>query len=167
MSHMENLSAAILRELLDYDASTGVFTRKKAVARKTKIGAIAGWVDANGYVQITVNGKRYKGHRLAWMYVHGEFPSGVVDHINGNRADNRISNLRDVSMTENAHNRRCANRNSKTGLMGASLHRPSGRWKAQIRINYKSIHLGVFNTPEEVHRVYLEAKRKVHGGCTI
>lgn len=161
------LSAETLRELLSYDHDTGQFTRLKAVARKTKVGSIAGWKDAQGYIQVTVNGNRHKAHRLAWLYVYGHWPTGQIDHINGNRSDNRLLNLRDASHGENVQNRRRANSNSKTGILGVSLHRPTGRWKAQIRIDQKSIHLGLFDTKEAARDAYLTAKRRIHGGCTL
>ena len=87
------------------------------------------------------------------------------DHINGIKTDNRIANLRSVSMTVNLQNMRKANRDSLSGLLGA--HKKRSHWESRIRVDRKQIHLGIFETPEEAHAAYLAAKRLHHSGCTI
>jgi hypothetical protein len=129
-------------------------------------GAVAGSKGANGYIYLGVKGKRYLAHRLVWLFARGCWPTGWLDHINGNRTDNRISNLREINCVENAQNRRTAAKRSKTGLLGV-VPTPSGRYAAHIRFNKKNHYLGTFSTPEQAHDAYLTAKRANHHGCTI
>jgi hypothetical protein len=159
-----DLTAERLRELLSYDPETGVFRRIVQVGTGRRAGSIAGAL-CDGYVVIHVASKRYKAHRLAWLHVHGTWPTGEIDHRNGLRADNRIVNLRDVSQSVNLQNQRYARVDSITRLRGASPLR--GKYAAQIFFNGRQHYLGLFATPEEAHDAYLVAKRKFHEGCTI
>ena len=148
-------------ELLDYDQDAGVFIRKVATARSTKVGDIAGSKHICGYVEIALEGKRYLAHRLAWLYVYGIFPVNLIDHVNGNRADNRISNLREASRSENAQNMRNAHDdNGSSGLLGVSKN--GYGWQARICLNGKQRYLGTFPTPQEANSAYLSAKREIH-----
>lgn len=104
-------------------------------------------------------------HRLAWLYVHGEWPSKHLDHLNGNRTDNRIENLRQVSVAENAENTRRPHRDNKSGYLGVCKKR--GKWLAVIQIKGKYTRIGLFDTPEMAHEAYLAEKRKHHKACTI
>jgi hypothetical protein len=154
-----------LRELLSYDSETGVFhwrvSRGRAVA-----GASAGNADSYGYLQTKIYGRCYLNHRLAWLYVYGEWPDGQIDHINGSRADNRLANLRNVSISVNQQNQRGARVDNRCGLLGVS--RKGNRWQARIsHPGRKDAYLGLFDTPELAHAAYLKAKRKLHQGCTI
>ena len=129
-----------LKELLEYDPETGVFiwkTRRGGL----KAGSVAGTKHANGYVRIKCDGKSYMAHRLAWLYVHGQFPEKQIDHINGLREDNRLSNLRCVSRSENQRNRRLCKR-STSGIIGVRWHKQAGKWQAR---GINSLHLGLFN----------------------
>jgi hypothetical protein len=158
-----DLTAARLRELFDYDPETGAFTRQKP-ARYA--GRQTGYVSADGYRVVSVDGFQYLAHRLVWLYMHGSWPMQMLDHINGIRSDNRISNLRDVSNVENSENRTRPHRNKKSsGPLGVCC--VAGRWKAQIMSLGKVKHLGYFDTPDEASQAYLEAKRKHHSCCTI
>ena len=121
---------------------------------------------SNGYLTIFCNGFRYAAHRLAWLYVHGEWPPAHIDHINGIRTDNRISNLRSVTASVNAQNMRRAMKNSKTGVLGVT--KCGNRFKAQLAIPRGSNkYLGLFKTIGEAQQAYLDAKRSTHLGCTI
>jgi hypothetical protein len=150
-----------LKEILDYDPDTGLFTRKAINNPNQKIGQIAGSRYDNGYVCIMVDNKLYKAHRLVWFYIHGVWPSKYIDHINGIRHDNRIDNLRECSKLENAQNIKIPICN-KSGYMGVSWAKVSKKWKAQIKTNGKVIGLGYFDDPAEAHRAYLAAKAKYH-----
>lgn len=156
--------AADIREHLTYDPETGEFFHS---IRKlgTKLGSRAGRVNAQGYIDITINRQTYKAHRLAWFFVHGEWPKELIDHKNGIRTDNRITNLRDVSQSVNMQNRKKAQANSLSGFLGVRPHKK--KWQAVITINGKSVPLGTYDTPEEAQQVYLTKKREVHPGCTI
>lgn len=141
-----------LKELVDYDSQTGLFTRKKRTSNRIKEGQTITSKDAKGYICFRLNNKMHKAHRLAWLYVYGKHPLGEIDHINGVSYDNRICNLRDVTRSVNQHNRKKAKGYSKDG----------NKWKAQIRINKQLIHLGNHSTEKEAHEAYLLAKEK-HG----
>ena len=160
-----NLTAELLRELLHYAPDTGDFTWKVDAAKSVKKGSAAGYVVVSGYLRITVRGGFFKAHRLAWLYVYGKFPDGIIDHINGIKLDNRISNLRDVSNSTNAENQKAAHRGSRTGFLGVTWSK--GRYEAYIKVKKVGRYIGRYDTPEEAHEAYLAEKRRVHVGCTI
>ncbi|MCU4119319.1 HNH endonuclease signature motif containing protein [Variovorax sp. N23] len=159
-----DLTAARLRELLHYDPETGVFTRASG-GPGIRIGDVAGSLHADGYVAIMLKGSLYQAHRLAMLYVNGQWPDGEVDHRNGNRSDNRIDNLRNTTATVNQQNRQRATVKNKVGLLGVTVRRE--KFRASITVAGKTRYLGDFDTPELAHQAYLEEKRRVHPGCTI
>ncbi len=165
----EPLTAERLRALLDYDQSTGVFTRKVRTARCMKVGDVAGSVNSNGYVMIMVDGRSYKAHRLAWLHATGQWPAGQIDHLNCNRADNCIDNLRDVDRSTNIQNQRRPHRGAITGVLGVTMDRRarSKPYMAQILVNGKRRGLGNFKTLDEAGQAYVKAKRSLHPGCTL
>lgn len=139
---MTALTQSRLKQLLRYDPQTGCFTR--VVARPGwRPGSTAGRVNHDGYHQIVVDGRRYSSHRLAFLYMTGEFPCGEVDHINRDRSDNRWVNLRDVSHASNLRNTRLRSDNS-SGLVGVRWVPRQGKWHARIKINGQFLHLGSF-----------------------
>ncbi len=151
---------------LNYDPETGVF--KWAVSGKCiAVGKMAGYTTPEGYLSIGYDNKLYLAHRLAWFITHGRWPDKQIDHINGNRSDNRIANLRDVSRSANSQNLRKAKSNNKIGLLGVSWGKRNKKWTALIFVNGKKISLGYFSDPLDAHNAYLQAKRKHHTGCTI
>jgi hypothetical protein len=154
-----------LKELLWYDALTGVFRWRKSANSQTKPWDIAGSLHSQGYVHIMVAGKRYLAHRLAWLYQTGSWPSKSVDHINGVKNDNRWRNLRDVSHSENLQNQTKASKGNKSGLLGVVTRR--NRITAQIKVNGKIIQLGRFPTAEQAHAAYLSAKAIYHPTAPI
>lgn len=158
----------MLREQVSYDPLTGAFVRLKDAARgKMKAGACACKEHTSGYFVICILGTILMAHRAAWAHVHGEWPECHIDHINGNRKDNRLCNLRLATDAVNAQNVRAARKDNKIGLLGVSLDKNRGRWRAQISIGGKNISLGNHDTPELAHEAYVRAKRKIHKGCTI
>lgn len=171
---MQRYDAKQLREILDYDPLTGVFRWKARPDGPTQwnnrwAGKEAGSIDGMyGYRLIGLFGKTYRANRLAWAYIHGRWPAGVIDHVNGIRTDNRISNLRDVSKSVNGQNQRTATRkNRSTGLLGATFDKRKKKFRADINVNGKARHVGYFATAEAAHLAYLDAKRRLHEGCTI
>ncbi|WP_129241243.1 HNH endonuclease signature motif containing protein [Achromobacter veterisilvae] len=164
---MTNLSLAErLRTVLSYDPNTGIFTNRTD-RPLAKAGCPAGSPDKYGYLQIFFEGKNCKAHRLAWLYMAGDWPAGNIDHVNGSRSDNRWSNLRVGSQALNAQNLRGPRRDNMIGLLGVSLDKRRGTYRAQIMVDGKSRHLGTFGDPQSAHQAYLKAKRTLHPGCTI
>lgn len=158
------LTAERVRELLDYDPATGWLTWRSSRGR-VKAGARAGCIDQLGYRKIGFDCVAVRAHRLIWLHVHGVWPTNEIDHRNGNRDDNWLANLRDVTISGNAQNRRRARADSQTGLLGASPYR--GGFRAEIMVNRKRLRLGCFDTPEAAHAAYLAAKRSLHSTCSI
>lgn len=157
------------RSRLNYDPETGRLTWKK-LRNTRRIGEEAKSLDVAGYVQVNISGTLVKGHRLAWLLHYGAWPDGDIDHINGVRNDNRISNLRSVSGKVNCQNQRVGSRPSVTGLIGVHLQgrgSANKRYRAKIWVDGRQIHLGGYATPEEAHAAYVLAKRKHHEGCTL
>lgn len=164
---MAGLTAERLRELLHYDPLTGVFTWIKAASNKShaRPGDIAGGPRKDGYWRIGVDGARYLLHRLAWLYMTGAWPVGLIDHRDTDPSNNRWLNIVDESSEFNQENQREAHSNSQSGILGVW---PCGsRWRVAIRIHGKGIHLGRFDTKPEGQAVYLAAKRAAHRGNTL
>lgn len=169
-----NITAELLRTLIHYDPSTGEFTRIAHVFSETgrrsgqsKLGPMTRKPNIVGYIVFSVNRTSVLAHRLAWMYMTGDWPPGVIDHINGERADNRWENLRLSDATLNQQNQRKAKAGSVVDLLGVSVDKESGKYIAQITHNYRHIHLGRFDTAVEAYAAYLGAKRVIHKACTI
>lgn len=156
-----------MRSRIEYDAETGLFRRLKAAIMGDKTGGQPGSLSPKGYHVIQLLGKSYRAHRLAWFYMYGKWPQGQIDHINGIRIDNRITNLRDVPQSTNMQNQRKAMRTNKSGLLGVTTVAKTGKFISQITTNDKSIYLGTFLTPQAAHAAYVTAKRMGHTGCTI
>lgn len=161
---MAELTQARLRELLHYDADTGLFTWRVRTAHRVQVGNVAGSPHGKHW-GIRVGGRMYLAHRLAWLYVTGAFPAEFIDHINTVGTDNRFVNLREATRKLNAENIRRANSNCKLGLLGVSKN--GRRFAARITVGGRQHHLGQFDTPEEAHTAYVKAKRGLHEGCTI
>ena len=152
----------LIMSRLSYDPETGVF-RWKTHRCSNLVGAIAGCRSGAGYVRIYVNDRSYKAHRLAWLIAYGCWPQGDIDHINMDKGDNRICNLRDVNRSENMQNRRVANANNLScGLLGVTWSKQHNRFAASIHINGKRLHLGLFDDAQAAHAAYVAKKRSIH-----
>ena len=150
-----------LKALVTYCPDTGIFYRLIKASQRSPAGSIVGGKDAYGYICGRIDGKTHKLHRLAWFYMTGEWPPEQIDHINGDRADNRWCNLRLANHAQNARNAKRRNDNT-SGYKGVT--RAKGKWAAQIyRGPGKSQHIGYFNTPEEAHEAYCEAAKNHFG----
>lgn len=154
-----NVSREEVSALLNYDPQTGLFTHK-VNGHKRKAGAATGRLDSKGYVRIRLMGYEFKAHRLAWLLTYGTWPAAEIDHINGCPSDNRIINIRDVSVAENGWNRKGAMRNNKTGVLGVC--EMDGMFIAQIGVDGRRLRLGAFDTVEEAAAAYNAAKAIHH-----
>ena len=148
------MNQADVKELFDY--WDGDLYWKSTGSGRVDISQPAGCVNLMGYRQIQIKGKMYLAHRLVWLYVHGKFPDEQIDHINGDKLDNRIDNLRDVSPQENNKNqpRRVNNTSGHTGVFWATH---ADKWLASIRVDGKLKHLGYFNILEDAVEARLQA----------
>lgn len=164
---MEKLTDKRLRELLNYEPETGLFIWKVDRPPRAKAGSRPTSPTKSGYLRASIDGKTYYQHRLAWLYTHGDWPKGVIDHINGDVSDNRINNLRDVNHSTNLQNLRRARSDSQVGLIGVHRRNDTGRYTARIQINGRNATIGCFDSPEAAHEAYLSAKRAFHEGCTL
>jgi hypothetical protein len=172
-----NLTQRELKKLVFYNPDTGVFTLlartpdmfsdgdgrftkdSKCKSWNTRYaGNVAGCLDRHGHVYLRLNDTSFPAHRLAWLYVYGRLPKNDIDHIDGNRSNNKIENLREATRSQNLMNKKGNGRN----LKGVSLH-VCGRYVAQIGANKKHYYLGLFDTKEEAHAAYCKAAKKLHG----
>ncbi|MFM6981501.1 MAG: HNH endonuclease signature motif containing protein [Microbacteriaceae bacterium] len=157
------LNQAVVRDFFSYDPEEGVLRWRKRRYGVT-VGAVAGSM-TNGARQLELGGRAYLAHRIIWLYMTGDWPKHMIDHINGVRDDNRWANLRDVSRVVNGQNMRKPPKSNKHGYFGVTPVR--GKWRATITINGKNWHIGYYDTPEEAQQQYIETKRLFHEGCTI
>lgn len=164
---MNELTHARLQEVLHYNRETGILTWIKSLRMNTA-GKVAGSLrPTDGYWSIHLDGKRYMAHRLAWFYVHGEWPKQFIDHINGVRVDNRITNLRDVDRNTNCQNVVRPMVDNKSGVLGVTRSAGRTKYRAEISVDGKAKHLGCFDTTEQAHSAYVSAKRIYHAGNTL
>ena len=161
-----DLTAQRLRELLSYEPETGHFRHLLRRSGVT-LGALAGCVATNGYAYISIDGRKYCAHRLAFLHMTGEWPIEDVDHINCDPTDNRWANIRSVSRKVNNQNRRRTRSDNTSGFMGVSRCMDGDKWRARVMLNQREVHLGRFDTREAAQAAYLKAKRQLHEGCTI
>jgi predicted HAD superfamily Cof-like phosphohydrolase len=151
-----------LKKYLHYEPSTGVFTRLFKSGPRGTVGSIVGYKTKKEYLSIKLLGKTYQAHRLAWLYMHGVWPIKSIDHINGVRGDNSISNLREASEAENGANRRL-NTNTTSGYKGVTWHAPSKSWQARCAINGQRYDLGRFQNKYDAAKAYVDFAKAKQG----
>lgn len=183
MAKKTNISAEFARQLLDYNPQTGILTWKARTPAMFKpspcrgmrkprtaewacnrwnacyAGKTAGTLNRKGYIVVLIKKIAYQSHRIIWLIVTGEWPEDDIDHRDGIKSNNRWENLRKATNAENKQNSE-KYRSNKSGFLGVHLH--GNRWKAQIIVNYKMVHLGFFDTPEEASAAYKKGKQKFH-----
>ena len=155
------ISAERLRELLSYDLDTGVFIWRHR-RRGIRAGDVAGYKDRLGYINITIEYRRYFAHRLSWFYVYGYWPPAETDHRDHDRSNNRISNLRLATSSQNGQNS-IRSRNNISGVKGVHWVWSRRCWQAQIKVQGKKIWLGYFRSLDEAAAAYKEAAIRYHG----
>lgn len=156
-----NLSAEYLRLILNYNPETGVFMWLFSAGR-VRAGDIAGSPNGRGYRSIGIDGHRYQEHRLAWVWMTGEWPKAGIDHVNRDPSDNRWCNLRDADKSKNRANGRAPSTNT-SGFKGVYRYKQWRNWEAQIRVKGKKIYLGRFDTRHQAYAAYCIAARKHFG----
>jgi hypothetical protein len=139
---------------VSYDPETGRFTALVSAGRR-KVGEQLGYPDGSGYIKLAFNGKWVMAHRLAWRLSHGAWPTGEIDHINGNPSDNRIANLREATRSQNVMNTRRGN--------GVCWHKGRKKWQVAVKAKGKAHYLGCFADREAAEAVAAEAIRRLHG----
>lgn len=150
-----------LKASLNYDSETGNLYRISNRQGGFKIGALAGYKHHSGYIYIKVNGKTYAAHRLAWLFHYGEIPDGEIDHINCNKSDNRIINLRLSDRKGNVCNVGLRKDNT-SGVKGVSWHRECGKWVAYVRHNGRKIYVGLFSELSDAADAVSEMRKSLH-----
>lgn len=151
----------LIREFLSYNEETGQIVWTKDKGKKIKAGSVAGSNNGIGYLAIKFNGKNFKAHRIAWLLKTGQWPVGVIDHINRDRSDNRWENLRSTTVRGNSFNRGLS-KNNKSGTNGVYYAESAKKWRAMIRIDGKRVHLGYFKEKSEAELAYNLAKTEYH-----
>jgi hypothetical protein len=137
-----------VKDVLRYNPDTGDFTWRVSRRGTARAGSVAGSINDRGYWRVMYCGKSHYAHRLAWLYMHGEFPPGEIDHINHIKDDNRLSNLRLATSKDNNRNRGLSSSNT-SGFTGVVWHKRNCKWRAQMKRNCKSITLGEFDNIED------------------
>lgn len=143
-------------DLLSFDGDTGVLRWRRRATR----GAVAGCLAPDGYVKVKVDQRQYQAHRVGWLLATGSWPDGELDHADGDRSNNKLSNLRPATSAENKFNTG-ARRNNKCGLKGVCFSR--GKWRADIRRQGAKSFLGYFPTAAEAAGAYANAAVSAHG----
>lgn len=167
MTKRNAITVARVREVISYDPTTGICTRLPDPSKPKEwntrwANKRAGRVTPAGYRTITIDYIEIEEHRIIWAYMTGGWPAHTVDHENLDKTDNRWSNLREATKSEQQHNRR-ARANNPVGLKGVTVQ-PSGRFQSRRRENGKDVYLGTYDTAEEAHEAYCRDAAKAHGG---
>lgn len=162
MTDKSTLTAERLRQLLDYNPDTGVFTWRIQRGSRVKAGDIAGAVNDRGYIKIKIDGKHYPAHRLAFLHKKGAWPEGQVDHSDTNRSNNRWDNLRIATASQNQWNRG-PQRNNTSGFTGVYWDKQKRKWRVQIKDHGRVIFLGYFECPELAYKVRRSVAKTLHG----
>ena len=151
------------KQLFDYNPETGSLTWKVQRRGRALKGSEAGTLHPKGYVRVSVDNVDYLAHRIIWALTNGETPeNAVIDHVNGNPSDNRLNNLRLTTPQGNVHNQVDAHKGNVSNLIGASFHKPTGKWISRIKVNGKDKYIGLFDSAKEAHDAYMKQKNLLH-----
>lgn len=152
-------------ELLRLDPETGALWWRTGTDVRAR--GEAGYINPRGYRIVMIDGKNHRAHRLVWLLLNGKLPENDIDHVNGVRSDNRPSNLREATRSQNNENQRRPRGNSRSPYLGVTWHAQSKRWAARITTCGRLKHLGLFATPEQARDAYIAAKRSLHSHGTL
>jgi hypothetical protein len=180
MAARSDITAELVRAILDYDHLTGIFiwknrpehlfnAGKKFPARHAMnkwntrfAGKVTGHPHVDGFIFIKIFDMTFMAHRIAWLHYYGSAPTNLIDHINGDRSDNRIANLREATVQQNNCNKGIPS-NSTSGIKGVSWNKARGKWTAQIGFNGTHKYLGIFSDKEDAAQAYRAACLELHG----
>lgn len=160
------LTLTALKEVLRYEFDTGRFLWASTAGGVT-LGAVAGNVNTTGYWVVGINGQKYRQHRLAWLWHYGAWPVGTIDHIDTDRSNNHIANLRDVSQATNKQNMRRPTAANTSGFLGVYWSRRRNGFMASVGFGRKKKRRGPYRTAERAYSAYVDLKRTHHDGCTL
>jgi hypothetical protein len=158
-------AASRLQELFSYDPLDGRLRWKIRRGSRAQVGSVAGTVRPPDYSRVRIDGVLYLVHRVVWKLHFGSEPAGDIDHLNGDRTDNRLDNLRDVAHRTNGENVVKARKSNASGFLGVAKN--GNKWAAYIHCEGATKYLGLHKSPELAHAAYLGAKRNLHEGCTL
>lgn len=158
---IQMITQAQLKSILDYDQDTGLFTWKKKLSNRTEIGNLAGYYKDFKYTQICIEGTLYYAHRLVWLYMYGYMPK-YVDHINKNKSDNRLCNLREATNQQNAFNSKKPSNNT-SGIKGVMWNKYAKKWHVQLCFNKKKKHIGYYADFFEACCISIKTRNLMHG----
>ena len=158
-AEIEMITQIELFKILNYNPYTGLFIWIKSTGRRVKLYEKAGWLETQGYTCIKINRMIYKAHRLAWLYMTGEFPENEIDHINLNRNDNRFFNLRKATRSQNKMNV-YVRKDSLSGIKGIMFEKETQLWRARIQVRNKRLNLGRYKNINDAKKAYEEAAKK-------
>ena len=151
-----------LKRVLNYEPDTGLWCWRVQTSKRVDVGDSAGYRRSDGYLCIRIHGKLYLGHRLAWLYVYGVWPPSGIDHIDVDKSNCRISNLRLATQSENGRNHHKRNTNT-SGYRGVHFDKRRKKWMAFISTEKKRKHVGYFETAESANEARIAAAIKLHG----
>ena len=159
------MTAERTRFLFDYDPPSGLLRRRRHANRNSSylpLGEAVGHMENSGYLRISIDGRRYLIHKIVWLHFYGEWPKNHIDHVDGNRSNNRIANLRLATPSQNSANKK-TNNNNVLGCKGVKLHKQTGKYHARIYVGGVTISLGLHHKMEDAARAYANAA-KIHFG---
>lgn len=161
----QSITQDLIKHRFSYDPETGVFIHRNPTSSRCKIGEVAGnSVGSAPYLYVGINYKRYAAHRLAWLYVYGEWPDAEIDHVNGNGHDNRICNLRKASPSQNQFNQKLP-KNNKSGVKGLFWIERLGKWRACVAKTKDGFngYLGIYSSRDDAIEAIKRGRKLLHG----
>lgn len=148
-------------DILDYNGLNLIW--RESPANRCAAGSIAGSLTKVGYIDVEYKGRRYLAHRIIWEMHNGEIPEKIqIDHIDGNKSNNKLSNLRLATPQQNQRNRG-AYANNTSGFKGVCWDKGNSKWRASYRLNHKTIYIGTYDTAEEASETYIRVTKEIHG----